>query len=93
LVIITESIILDRIVDIMNGLGNKGYTVDDVRGGGRRGLRYGADGGAFHAILQNIRIETVTTESVAKKISKEVIEKLFVNYAGIIYMDDVEAYT
>ena len=93
LVIITQSIILDRIVDIMDKVGNKGYTVDDVSGGGRRGIRHGAHGGAFHAILQNIRIESITTESVAKKIAKEVIETLFINYAGIVYMDDVEAYT
>lgn len=87
-VIITETIIQDKIIDHITSMGAKGYTIDNVFGKGERGMRdYDTLWGDF---FRNIKVEVLTTNDIAEKIILSVVEKFFKNYAGIIYMHDVE---
>jgi nitrogen regulatory protein PII len=87
-VIITESILKDKILDHITSMGAKGYTIDTVCGKGERGIR-GDDMPPLGDFLRNIKVEVLTTEEIAEKIAISVIEKFFKNYAGIVYMHDV----
>lgn len=89
-VIITENVIKDDVLELIMSLGAKGYTIANVSGRGARGLR---DEGADTLVgehLRNIKVEVITREDIAEKITVSVAEKFFKNYAGIAYMDDVE---
>lgn len=88
-VIIAELAIEERIIRLIKSLGTKGYTVyRGVTGEGDRGVRSGSGGiGEFG---DNVRIETiVSSEEEADTIMREVIEKYFKNFAGIVYVSDV----
>ncbi|MEW5818327.1 MAG: transcriptional regulator [Spirochaetota bacterium] len=88
-VIITELAIKEKIIRLIKSLGTKGYTVyQGVTGEGDRGVRSGSGGiGMFG---DNVRIETiVSSEEEADTIMREVNEKYFKNFAGIVYASDV----
>lgn len=89
-VIITESIIENSLVRLIKSLGVKGYTVyRGVTGEGDRGVRSGS--GGIGMIGENVRIETVVpSEDKANTIMREVCEKYFKNYAGIVYSMDAQ---
>ncbi len=87
-VIITEAVIFDKVVDLITSLGAKGYTAQSATGKGDRGVRSG--GAVFGDLFKNVRIEVITTEEIAKKIATTVIEKFFRDFAGIVYLEDVE---
>ncbi|ATZ60942.2 MAG: hypothetical protein BME93_02070 [Methanosarcinales archaeon Met12] len=86
-VIVTEASILDDVIEMMTELGVDGYTVQSATGKGERGVR---SGNSFSGLFKNVRIDTITSEEVAKKIAVEMMERFFKNYAGIVYMLDVE---
>jgi nitrogen regulatory protein PII len=86
-VIVTETVIKDKILDHIISMGAKGYTIDNVCGRGERGIR--DDDTIFGDFLRNIKVEVLTTEEIAEKIAISVVEKFFKNYAGIVYMHDV----
>jgi nitrogen regulatory protein PII len=86
-VIVTESIIKDKVLEHIVSMGAKGYTIDTVCGKGERGVRY--DDTLLGEYLRNIKIEVLTTEEIAEKIMLSVVERFLKNYAGIVYMHDV----
>ncbi len=85
--IVTEASILDDIIDISWKMGAEGYTVDRIVGKGESGVRLGYD---ISGMLDSVRIDIVTNEDIAKKIAVEVENKFFTNYAGILYLQDIE---
>lgn len=87
-VIVTESVIKDKVLDHIISIGAKGYTIDTVCGKGERGIR--DDDTLLGEFLRNIKIEVLTTKEIAEKIMTSVVEKFLKNYAGIVYMHDVE---
>lgn len=89
-VIITENVIKDELLKLIMSLGAKGYTIANVSGRGARGLRDDNADTLVGEHLRNIKVEVITREDIAKKITVSVLEKFFKNYAGIAYMDDVE---
>ena len=88
-VIVTESIIKDKVLQHIAFMGAKGYTIDTVCGKGERGVR--GDDTLLGDYLRNIKIDIITTEQIADKIAVTVVEKFFKNYAGIVYIEDVRA--
>ena len=87
-VIITEASILDDVIEVLTELGASGYTVTSVTGKGTRGgIRHGT---GFSDLFKNVKIDIITGEEIAKKIAGAVVEKLLKDYAGIVYMEDVE---
>ncbi len=88
LTIITESSILDQILDFITEHGASGYSITEVSGKGKRkGIR---DGSSIGGTFKNVKIETVVPEDLARKISTEVVERFFKNYAGFVYMTDAD---
>ena len=45
---------------------------------------------ALRNLLKTVRIDIITSEELAKEIAVAVVEKFFINYAGIVYIEDVE---
>lgn len=90
LVIITEKLLLKKIVKIINEAGATGYTVLSVGGQGSRNVRSTGQptvGDSF----SNIKFEVLTpTREMALKISDEVAEQFFEDYSGITYLCDAE---
>jgi len=87
IVIITESLILDDVIKVMTGMGVTGYTVQVASGKGERGIRSGDE---ISGLFKNVRIEALTNQEAAKKIAVEVVERFFKDYAGVVFLDDVE---
>lgn len=87
-VIVTETIIKDKLLKHIISMGAKGYTIDTVCGKGERGVR-GDDVTAPGDFSRNIKVEIITTEEIAEKIASSVIDNFFKNYAGIVYIEDV----
>ncbi len=87
-VIVTEASILNAVIRMMTELGVDGYTVQNATGKGERGIRSGNH--FISSVFKNVRINAITNEEVAKKIAVELLEGFFKNYAGIVYILDVE---
>lgn len=85
--IVTEASVLDGIIKTVQEFGAEGYTVDRVAGKGESGARTGYD---ISGMLNNIRIDIIINEESAKKIAAEVESRFFCNYAGVVYLQDVE---
>jgi len=90
-VIVTEAPILNKVLDDITELGAKGYTVQGASGKGSRGIR-SFDRGVLGEIFKNYMIEIVTNEDIANKIAERMLEKFFVHYAGIVYMENIELF-
>ena len=85
LTIITESVIEKKLVRCIKELGAQGYTIEEVRGEGRRGVRrndWDQSG--------NIRLQIVCEEELAHKISESLTEQFTESYAMYIFMFDAE---
>lgn len=81
LVIITEAAIERALTVDIRQLGAQGYTVSDVRGGGRSGTRSGdwdAD--------RSIEVKVIATEAVTEAIGRHVLEKYCPHYAVTMFI-------
>lgn len=87
-VIITEASIKGDIIEHITSHGAMGYTIDNVRGRGERGVR--DDETLLGEYLRNIKVEVITTREIAEKIISSVVERFFNNFAGITFMHDVQ---
>lgn len=83
-VIITEAILEKPLVEDVKRLGALGYTVYNVRGGGKRGER----AGAWDAD-RNVEMKVIATEAVAEAISRHVLETYCANYSVTVFLADV----
>lgn len=86
LVIVTEALIRDEVIEEITKLGCRGYTVQRATGKGESGMR----SSDIAEYFSNVRMEVIVDEEVAQKVASEVVKKFFGNYAGIVYMQDVE---
>lgn len=85
--IILESAIAGRMVDMLEQAGARGYTViPQVSGKGNRGVR-----GEGHVVdvFRNVLIIVIASAEVAYRIVEQA-QPLLADYAGIIYVSDVE---
>jgi hypothetical protein len=90
LVIVTEKLLLKKIVKIINAAGATGYTVVSAGGQGSRNVRSPGQP-SVGDIYSNIKIEVLTaSRDMALKISDEVATKFFEDYSGITYLCDAE---
>ncbi len=88
-VIITEKLIVDGVVKIIEAAGATGYTVHSTGGKGSRGIR-SEDRPRVVDAFANVQIDVIATEAVARQIAQEVAAQYFANYSGITYVEDVE---
>ena len=89
-VVVTEKILLDKVVTLAMAAGATGYTAVYAHGQGHRGVRSDALSG-HGEIFSNVKIEFITARpEVAQKIIDGVVTTYFGNYSGISYVEDVE---
>jgi len=91
--IVAERLIEDGIIRIIEAAGATGYTVLEGSGKGRHGLhtreRPSVPSGAFDIV----KIEViVASREKAERIAQEVLDTYFTDYAGIVYLEDVEVF-
>ncbi|MBK5930812.1 DUF3240 family protein [Halochromatium salexigens] len=90
LVIITEKVLLEKVTKIIQAGGATGYTVMAAGGVGSRNTRSSGQP-AVSDTFSNIKIEVITaSDDVARSIAKQVADKFFDNFSGLIYLDDIE---
>ena len=90
LVIITEKLLLRKIVKVIDAAGATGYTVIAAGGKGSRNVRSSGQPSVGDN-YSNIKIEILTpTREMALKISDEIAGKFFEDYAGIAYIWNAE---
>ena len=87
-VIIGESVLQDRLIKLLKGLGVTGYTLSQVQGGGRHGTRQGD----LPGYNTNIEIQTVVSHEVSDAIFSGLVEYQS-NHALIAFRQTVEALT
>ena len=89
-VIITEHLIQDRVTRLIEQNGASGYTLVEAGGKGSRNVRSSTTA-ALVADFTNVKIEVVVANhDAAEALMNEVTEKLFKDYSGITYAQEVE---
>lgn len=83
-VIITEAAVESMLVKDVQRLGAHGYTISDVRGGGRHGAREAA-----WEADRNIRMEVICDDPTASAIAEHVRERYALNYATTLFVADI----
>jgi nitrogen regulatory protein P-II 2 len=84
LVIIAEAALEKGLVEDALRLGAQGYTVHDVRGGGRHGERAASWDGD-----RNIEVKVIATAAVAEAITAHVLATYCANYSVSMFLADV----
>ena len=84
LVIIAEAALEKSLVEDAQRLGAQGYTVYDVRGGGRHGERSASWDGD-----RNIEVKVIATAPVAEAISAHVLATYCPHYSVSMFLADV----
>jgi hypothetical protein len=83
-VIITEAVIESLLVRDVVAKGAHGYTICDVRGGGRHGSREAA-----WEADRNIRLEVICDSATADAISEHVMSAYATHYATTVFLSDI----
>ncbi|MGE0640713.1 MAG: transcriptional regulator [Thermoanaerobaculia bacterium] len=83
MVIVVESVLMERVLADLKRLGATGYTITDARGGGSRGLRVGEVPG------DNKRIEVLMDDETAGTMLELLSERYFPSYAIAAWVSDV----
>jgi len=81
--IIADEVIQKKLTADIKKLGAKGYTIGKAHGEGAKGERMSEWEG------ENVRLETLVSESVAEKIMAHLAKEYFPNYTIIAYLSDV----
>ncbi len=90
LVIVTEKLLLKKIVKIIDQAGATGYTIVPAGGKGSRNLRSSGEP-AVSDTYSNIKIEVLTpSRDMAVKIADKVAVEFFDDYSGIAYICNVD---
>ena len=84
LTIITESEIEEHLLQDIDRLGAKGYTISSAKGKGEKGVR-----NAVWSANSNVKIEIVCDNNVCEKIIEFLKENYLKNYAMILFVSDV----
>ena len=90
IVIITEKILTDKVIKLIDESGATGYTITSAGGKGSRGVR-SESRGSVGDNFANVKIEVILAdEQMARNIGNSVAAKYFDNYSGITYLEPVE---
>jgi nitrogen regulatory protein PII len=82
--IICESILEERVLELLHEAGAQGHTAFAVRGGGNQGERY-----ADIAETANVQIDVILKPSNAELLLQRLQSELFADYAMVAYESDV----
>ena len=84
-VLVCEEALENLVLPELQAAGAKGYTVTEARGSGNRGVR-----DARWLLSSNVRIETLCSAEVARRILELVETKYSANYGLVVYLVDAE---
>jgi len=91
LVIITENFVSKKVCTIIESCSGKGYTLVPAGGKGLHHLHHTSAQATVIEGFDNLKIEVVThSREVAEEIARRVLEECFVDYPGVMYLEDVE---
>ena len=82
--IVTEAILEVELCERLEELGANGYTVTNARGSGHRGVR-----DAGWSSSSNVRIEVICNDEVAQRITRNLRDHYYNDYAMILFETDV----
>lgn len=86
-VIITESIIENKIIEMIKQHGASGYTIQGVSGEGEGSIRSSE---SHSMIFNNVKFEILASEETANKIVESTMEDYFYKgYAGVVYTESI----
>lgn len=85
LTVICEAALEETLLNDLESLGARGYTVTDARGKGSRGRR-----DATWGPLANIRIEVLCTADTAAAICAALREHYYADYSMVLFVADVD---
>ena len=85
LTIITEADLEEHLIEDVDRLGAKGYTITSVQGKGEKGLR-----NADWSSNSNIKIEIICDTKVSEDIVEFLQANYLKNYAMILFVADVD---
>lgn len=90
IVLVVEQLLRDKVCDIVEAEGARGYTVIDCSGKGAHG-RHTRDGPTVIRGFALSRLEVIVKDrAAAERIAETVAKRFFEEYPGIVYIDDVE---
>ncbi|NJM97049.1 MAG: hypothetical protein HC800_07600 [Phormidesmis sp. RL_2_1] len=90
LVIVTEKLLLKKIIQIIDAAGATGYTVVDAGGRGSRNVRSTGQP-SVSSTFSNVKIEVLTdSRDMAIEISDKISTQFFDNFSGIAYICQAE---
>jgi len=90
LVIITEHFLEEKVCEIMESCGSRGYTVVPAGGKGLHHLHPMVDRATVVEGFDNIKMEVIThDEEQANQIAEKILEECFKDYPGIVYKESV----
>lgn len=77
---------MENLIEDIKNLGAKGYTMETAKGEGSHGSRmYELEG-------ENIRLETIVSETVSNDIMSLLAKKYFDHYGIIAYVQNIDVY-
>jgi nitrogen regulatory protein PII len=82
--IVTEAALERALIEELETLGARGFTITDARGKGSRGMRQ-----SDWAQEGNIRVEVICDPTLADSIAQRVRERFYDHYAMILFLQDV----
>lgn len=85
LTVITEASLERSLIEDLERLGARGYTITDARGQGHRGKRT-----LDWEHSANIRLEVICDSGLAERLAAHLRERYYDHYAMILFVADVE---
>ncbi|MEL6437420.1 MAG: hypothetical protein AAFP99_11575 [Pseudomonadota bacterium] len=90
-VIVTEKVIADDVIAVIEEMGASGYTITPTGGKGARGVRSTSSRAQVIDAFSNVKIDVITAEkAMGERIADAVADRFFTNYSGIVYLEQVE---
>jgi nitrogen regulatory protein PII len=91
LVVVTEHFLCEKVCNIIEASGSKGYTLVPTGGKGLHHRHPMSDQATVIEGFDNIKIEVVTHDrNQAEQIAERVLNECFDEYPGIMYLEDVQ---
>jgi nitrogen regulatory protein P-II 2 len=85
LTIVTEQVLEDELIALVEGGGAHGYTIVDARGGGAHGHQQ-----ASWSADCNIRMDVVAEAAVAETLAGQIHQRFGAHYALVQFLSDVD---
>jgi nitrogen regulatory protein PII len=92
-IVVTEKLLEREVRKIIESHGGKGYTLVSAGGKGLHHFHSTESRASVVEDFSNIKIESIVRErEKAEEIASAVMEEVFEEYPGIIYLEDVEVW-